>query len=119
MSYLDRSKDVIEWSSEETIIPYYDPVKKKTRRYFMDFYVKQRNLSGEVEELLVEVKPHKSTMPPKAVYGKRGRPLKEAMTFVNNQAKWEAANKYCEKKGYKFFIATEKSVSRLWKDIRF
>ena len=37
--YLDSNRNIIRWSSEEVVIPYYSTVDKKTHRYFPDFYV--------------------------------------------------------------------------------
>ena len=34
----------------------------------------------------------------------------EQRTWVINQAKWEAARKWAEKKGYEFLILTEKEL---------
>jgi hypothetical protein len=36
--------------------------------------------------------------------------LNEANTYLVNQAKWEAAENVCEKKGWKFKILTEKEI---------
>jgi hypothetical protein len=46
----------------------------------------------------------------------RGRKQKktfitEATTYVINQAKWEAAKKYADKRGWKFTILTEKDLN--------
>src|SRR5690348_4341270 len=52
-SRLDTDPDVVAWGSEEFIVRYYDPVTKKTRRYFPDLVVKYRD--GRVE--MWEIKP--------------------------------------------------------------
>ena len=36
MKYLDRHPAVLEWGSENVIIPYYNQIEKKTRRYFQE-----------------------------------------------------------------------------------
>ena len=38
--FCDNNPNVIEWGSEEIIIPYFDSVQKKNRKYFIDAYVK-------------------------------------------------------------------------------
>ena len=35
MKFLDINPDVIQWSSEETVIPYISPVDNKMHRYFI------------------------------------------------------------------------------------
>ena len=41
MSFLDNNTNVLEWSSEEHIIPYRSPLDGKVHRYFPDFFVKK------------------------------------------------------------------------------
>ena len=40
MKYFDVNPSVLQWSSEEVVIPYYDSMSKKVRRYFPDFQSK-------------------------------------------------------------------------------
>ena len=40
MVYCDRNEKVLEWGSEEVIIPYLSPWDNKFHRYFPDFYMK-------------------------------------------------------------------------------
>lgn len=113
MQKLDAHPDVIEWSSEEVIVRYRSPVDNRIHRYFVDFYVKQRNKYGEVEVNLIEVKPFKQTQPPAVMEGK-SRPTKsymnEVMTWGVNSAKWAAAREFCADRGWKFVIITEKEL---------
>ncbi len=114
MVELDRNTSVLQWSSEEIIIPYRDPFNpNKTRRYFPDFYVKKKNHSdGKIVEVIIEVKPAKETVPP--VVQNNKKPNKKYLTEVNkwaiNSAKWDAAEAFCKKKGYLFEIMTEKEL---------
>ena len=41
--------------------------------------------------------------------------LYEQKTYVINTAKWQAAEKWANKKGYKFIIITEKELNMKWK----
>lgn len=110
MSDLDKHPDVIEWSSEEIIIPYRNPITGKVHRYFPDFYVKKKNYSdGKIETCIIEVKPKKETAPPKIQSGKNPtkRYLIEVETWGKNEAKWKAAEAYCKDRGWKFLIFTE------------
>ena len=64
MMELDSDNKVVEWSSEEIIVPYLSPIDKKWHRYFVDFKVVRLNKYGEKIVELVEIKPHKQTNPP-------------------------------------------------------
>ena len=113
MMYLDQHPHVLQWSSEEVIIPYFNPVKQKTARYFPDFYVKRLNKAKQVETIIIEVKPQGETVPPPSMSGKRAQTksyLYKATTFAINQAKWEAADKYCKMRGWKFMVMTAKDL---------
>jgi len=113
MSYLDEHSDVLEWSSEEHIIPYRSPIDNKIHRYFPDFYIKRKSKSGEIESIIVEVKPKVQTRPPAVI--QRGtkptrRYLREVQTWGINSAKWKAAEAYCKARDWKFQIMTETNL---------
>ena len=110
MDYCDSNRKVIEWSSEEHIIPYKDPVQKKWRRYFPDFYMKVKESNGKVKTYLVEVKPKKQVEGPKPQKRHTKRYISEVMTFATNQAKWEAAQEYCNDRLWEFKIITEREL---------
>ena len=99
MKWCDENPDVVKWSSEEVIIPYISPVDRKQHRYFMDFKIEFQN--GTV--MLVEKKKN----------ARCSRYLKEAQTFAVNDAKWQAAEKYAKKRGWKFAIFTEHTLSAM------
>lgn len=107
-TWCERTADVVKWSSEEIIIPYYDQANKKQRRYFMDLRITFKN--GET--VLVEIKPDKQTKPPRKGKNKT-RYLTESMTFVTNQCKWEAADAYAKKRGWKFVVWTEHTLKKM------
>jgi hypothetical protein len=108
MVILDSEPNVIKWSSEEVVIPYVSPVDGKPHRYFMDFWVMTKNRrTGEVNETLIEVKPKKFLSPPAERKRKTKKYLEEVRYFAVNQAKFEAAKRYAEKRGMKFTIMTE------------
>ena len=107
MMKLDASKDVVAWSSEEIIVPYTCPVDRGFHRYIPDFYVERADGS----KTIIEIKPHVQTKVPKRTEAKSHRVyLSEAKLFARNQAKWEAAQRYCEKRGWKFQVLTEKEL---------
>ena len=99
----DHDPDIIEWGSEEVIIPYLSPVDGKQHRYFPDFFVK----TSKGEKFLIEFKPKKYTKQPKKPKRVTKRYIYEATEWGKNQAKWRAAESICKRNGWKFLIFTE------------
>jgi len=114
MMKLDEHPDVLEWSSEEIVIPYRSPIDGRMHRYFPDFFVKQRNRDGIVECLIIEVKPYAQTQQPMLMETKNNKPtrryINEVMTWGINSAKWKAAEEYCKDRQWKFVIMTEREL---------
>ncbi len=106
MKYCDHTDSILEWGSEEIIIPYRSPIDGKVHRYYPDFWVKTSN-----GETLVEIKPKKQTKPPKLNPKHKRRYLKEVKTWGINEAKWKAAEEFCENKGWKWQIITEDTLN--------
>ena len=106
MKYLDRQPEVLQWNSEEIIIPYKSPIDGKWHRYYPDFWVKTSKA-----ETIIEIKPKKQTKPPKENPKHRRRYLREVKTFVVNEAKWKAAKEFCENKGFQWKIMTEDTLN--------
>jgi hypothetical protein len=109
MNWCDLSDSVIEWQSEEMFIPYVSPIDGCYHRYFPDFKVKVKTKRG-VETWVIEIKPMKQTLAPKVQKKKTKRYINEVMTYAKNDSKWKAAEKWCQKKGYRFQILTEKEL---------
>lgn len=107
MKYCDTRQSVIEWGSEEIVVPYRSPLDGKLHRYFVDFYIKIKDKDGIINKYLVEVKPKKQTTPPVAKSRNTKRYLMEVSEYIKNQAKWEAAENYCLDRQMKFIIITE------------
>ena len=103
MKYCDENKNIIEWGSEELIVPYISPLDNKQHRYFPDFYIKTKN----GDKFMVEIKPKKFTKPPKPKKRITKAYMHETKEWHRNQAKWKAARNVCEKLGWKFQIITE------------
>tara|TARA_B110000305_G_scaffold215918_1_gene253868 strand:- start:3739 stop:4230 length:492 start_codon:yes stop_codon:yes gene_type:complete len=103
MKHFDESNEIKSWSSEEVVIPYIYDVDKRYHRYFMDFKVTW----ADGKTSLIEVKPNKETTPPKKINTRNKKYLNEALTYVKNMNKWEAANEYAKDRGWKFEIWTE------------
>ena len=106
MKYCDTTKSIIEWGSEEVVIPYVSPWDGRYHRYFPDFYVK--TINGD--HFIVEIKPKYQTKPPRKSKSKR-RYLREVKEWGKNQAKWEAAEQVCNRHGWKFVILTEAHIN--------
>ena len=108
MMWCDKNSDVVQWVSEELVIPYICETDKKSHRYFVDFVIKYK--SGRV--VLVEVKPAKETKRPEKKQGKSRQTLMtEGLTYIKNQSKWKAAVEYTKDRGYHFEIWTENELT--------
>lgn len=113
MNRLDTDPNILAWSSEEVIIPYYNPLTGRKHRYFPDFKVWTKGPDGFEKVTIIEIKPYKETVKPDPSTGltKKGSPTKrfltEATTYVKNEAKWEAAKAYCASRNWNFVIFTE------------
>ena len=112
MKTFDVNSNVVSWASEEVCIPYISPIDNKTHKYFPDFLIELKSKNGQIETLLIEVKPSKQTTEPqKPKSGKITRRfVTESKSYAINTAKWKAAEKACEKMGWKFKILTEKEI---------
>lgn len=112
MSRFDNDPNVIWWQSEETIIPYKSPIDGRYHRYFVDFTARMKTADGGFKTAIIEVKPASQTRPPELQEGKKKnkRYINEVLTWGVNEAKWKAATKYCQERGYEFIILTEKEL---------
>ena len=110
--YLDNNPNVISWSSESVVVPYVSPVDGNMHRYFVDLVAKLQSKDGTIKKLLIEVKPEKQTKPPTESAKKKQKTLiYERYHWAINQAKWDAARKWCKTKGYTFIIMNEKHLN--------
>ena len=115
MVYCDTNDKVLEWGSEEIIIPYISPWDGKVHRYFPDFYIKVKQSNGNLKKFIIEVKPKKQTRPPKPVVRKTKRWINEVRTFGVNEAKWKHATKWCKDNDMEFKILTEEELGIRYK----
>ena len=112
MKWCDSSEKILQWNSEEVVIPYISPIDNKRHRYFPDFLI--QTAKGW---FLIEVKPQIESRPPKKKLveklnlKKKGRYMKSVRTWLVNEAKWNAAKKVCEVEGWTFEIFTEKQLT--------
>ena len=107
MVYCDKNENILEWGSEEIVIPYRSPIDNRIHRYFPDFYIKVKDVSGQIKKYIIEVKPKRQCIAPKVQSRKTKKYINEVMEYAKNQAKWEAAKEYCEDRRYEFKVLTE------------
>ena len=107
MAYCDRNKLILEWGSEEIIIPYLSPWDGRIHRYFPDFYIKVRQADNSVRKMIIEVKPKKQCEPPKEPKRKTRRYMGEVKAWGVNSAKWKSATEWCDRNGMEFKILNE------------
>lgn len=110
MVHCDNSESVLEWSSEEVSLNYYDPTTNRIRRYFPDFLIKVRESNGTIKKYMIEIKPKKQTAPPPKPKRQTKRYLQEAYEYAKNQSKWAAAREWCADRGYEFRVFTENEL---------
>ena len=111
LKYFDVNPSVIGWASEEVVIPYYDSMSKKVRRYFPDFLIKVKTKDGKLRTHLIEVKPTKDLRPPVGGKGKKkSTVLYELKTYQMNRDKFASARKWCDDRNIIFDIWTEKHL---------
>ena len=116
MVYCDQSDNVVEWGSEEVIIPYVSPLDGRIHRYFPDFYIKVKQASGKLKKFIIEVKPKKQCSPPNLNPNRRTkRWISEVRTWGVNEAKWKSAVDWCDNNGMEFKILTEDDLGIRYK----
>ena len=115
MVYCDHSESIIEWGSEEVVIPYKSPWDGRIHRYFPDFYIKIKTNEGTTKKLIVEINPKKQTKAPKDPERKTKRYLNEVRTWGVISSKWRYATEWCKDNGMEFKILTEDDLGIRYK----
>ena len=103
MIWLDTSKEVKYWGSECFSVPYYYIVDEKMHNYYPDYFIEM--MDGTC--IVVEIKPSNQTVKP---VNENCWAYKE---YTKNMCKWKATKEFCDAKGYKFKIITEKTIQKL------
>lgn len=101
--YLENCPQVRYWGSECVQIVYMSVLDMKTHRYFPDYFIE----FVDGTRMLVEVKPLNQTKPPvnENSWGHR--------EYIRNMCKWKAAQEWCQSRGIKFKVLTEKTIENL------
>jgi hypothetical protein len=108
--WCDMNPNVLNWNSEQTVVPYICGTDNRPHRYFVDFTITVKNQRGETKKYMVEIKPFKETQPPKEPKRKTKNYKEAVLTFIKNKSKWEAATIYAKQRGMEFIILTEKEL---------
>ena len=102
MVYCDNQTKILEWGSEEIVLPYRSPIDNKVHRYFPDFYIKVKESNGKIKRYIIEIKPKKQTVEPKMKKRKTKGYIYEVYEYARNQAKWKAAREFCKDRLWEF-----------------
>ena len=86
MVYCDTNDSIIEWGSEEVIIPYISPWDGRVHRYFPDFYIKVRQTDGKLKKFIIEIKPKNQCAPPTKT------PKRKTKKWYGEVKRWYGAN---------------------------
>ena len=109
-NWCDRNDKIVSWQSEEKALWYDDPVSKKKRRYFPDFII-QYEKDGIMMTEMIEVKPQAQVDGPNPNPKRKTQAwVNQVKTYLTNMAKWEAATKVCEDRGWSFRLISEKHL---------
>ncbi len=110
LNHMDLNPNVIEYSSEEVVIPYLSPIDGKYHRYFVDVYAKIKT-NDVIKEYLIEIKPYDQTIEPKPQKRITKSYANEVYRWSINCSKWKAAKEYCRKRNIEFKLLTEKDIN--------
>ena len=105
MNFCDNNKSIIKWASEAIQIPYRDPLTARQTVYVPDFFIQYLDKKGRMITELIEIKPASQT-----ILERVGKNKYNQAQFIKNQAKWKAANMWCQQQGIKFRILNENDI---------
>ena len=115
--YLDVNNKVLKWAAEGVAIPYEmnENGNWSTHKYYPDAYCEIQKKDGDTNKVVIEIKPwseYRDFEPPKEPKTKTEKSLRNyeysLRTFQKNIIKWQAAKKFCDKRGIEFHILSEK-----------
>jgi hypothetical protein len=105
MKSCDEHPSIIHWASESLRIPYKCPITGKSTVYVPDFLIEYNDKDNKKHIELIEIKP--STQ---HILEKVGKNKNNQIQFTKNQAKWAAAEIWCNQKGLKFRVVNENDL---------
>ena len=114
--YLDNNENVVAWGSECIVIPYVSPKDGQVHRYYPDCFVRIKCPDG-LKDFILEIKPVAQSQPAKVPKKKTAKALQQfnesQETFLVNQAKWAACEKWCKERNIAFRVVTENELRLL------
>ena len=105
MKFCDNHPSITEWASEAIRIPYRNPLTGKQTQYVQDFFIVYNDRKGKRRAELIEINAKNQTLAEHA-----GKSKYNQAHVAMNHAKWEAANKWCQRQGIRFRIVTEDDI---------
>lgn len=107
MMMFDSDTRIVQWSSEELIIPYRSPKDGIVHRYFPDFVIVIQMPDGTKKVRVIEVKPSSKLIQPVPKKKVTGKFMKELLEYETIQSKKRAAEAYCADRGWSYVFVTE------------
>jgi hypothetical protein len=108
----DKNESVTNIGSENIVVPYFDPVKNKMRRYFVDLVVRYVDTDGLIKIKLIEIKSSSESSQPKKPKRMSASYKSAVLTWITNDAKWKAATAYAKQRGWEFVVLTERQLRK-------
>ena len=105
MKFCDTHPSVQRRACEAIKIPYKNPLTGRQTIYIPDFFIQYLDKANNLMVELIEIKPSNQ-----AVLEKVGRNKTHQAQFIQNQAKWSAAQAWCKQQGIKFRVVTENEL---------
>jgi hypothetical protein len=104
MVFCDTNPSVLHWASEPLRIPYRNPVSNKNTNYVPDFLIEYVDREQRLHRELIEIKPSKERLLEKA------KSQRDKIMWAINQAKWAAAQTWCQQNGIVFRVLSEGDI---------
>lgn len=104
MEFCDSNPSILHWASEPIFIPYFNPVTNKKTNYVPDFLIEYIDKNKKIHRELIEIKPAKERIFEKA------KSQRDKIMWVINQAKWQAAQAWCQQHQITFRVLSENDI---------
>lgn len=104
MRFCDSNDNILQWASESITIPYRHPLTGKVTNYIPDFFITYRTKNNKVCAEVIEIKPKKQSV----IEGKMSQ--RDRAVVAVNYAKWDSAQKWCQRQGIVFRVITEDDI---------
>jgi len=104
MRFCDSNDNILQWASESIVIPYRHPLTGKIANYIPDFLVTYRTKNNKTFAEVIEIKPKKQSV----IEGKMSQ--RDRAVVAVNYAKWDSAQKWCQRQGLVFRVITEDDI---------